>query len=62
MTFFNSVSINLGLSSSDDEHVLANVSLVDDDLWREVELLLGHQWQHPHELLWGISKQSRLQT
>ena len=43
MTFFNSVSINLGLSSSDDEHVLANVSLVDDDLRREVELLLGHQ-------------------
>ena len=53
--------MDLSVSSGDDVHVLSDVSLVDDDLGGEEQLLLCHQRQHPHKLLWGIPEQSRLQ-
>ena len=39
---------------------MSYVSLVEDDLGGQEELVLHHQRQHPHELLGGISEEGGL--
>ena len=50
---------HLGLTPCEDLHVVSYVSLVEDDLGGQEELVLLHQRQ-PHELLGGISEEGGL--